>query len=153
MEKLPRKFIPEIELIVAMHDAPDVYYILKSSKDAYEISQEVFNKGLMIFKEEAFIIALNRANKAVGWYRISSGGVSGTIIDPKIVFTCLLNCPGTTGFLLMHNHPSGKLTPSEADNRITKKLKDGGALLDIALMDHLIVSMDGYYSYADEGML
>ena len=70
----PRKFIPEIQIIVTMTDTPDVYYTLKSSQDAYDMSKEVFSKSVMLFKEEAFIVCLSKANKAIGWYKISSGG-------------------------------------------------------------------------------
>lgn len=148
-----RKFIPEIKLIVTMADKPDVYYTIRSSKDAHEMALEVFNKGTFIFREEAFLICLNKANRAIGWYRISAGGQSGTIMDPKIIFTLCLNCPGTASFLIMHNHPSGNLQPSEADLKITRKLLDGGQLLDLVMLDHLIVSPDGYYSMADEGRM
>jgi len=153
MENTLRKFIPEIQLIVTIKDKPDVYYKMTRSADAYEMAKEVFNKGTMMFKEEAFLICLNKANKAIGWYMISSGGVSGTIMDPKVVFTLCLNCPGTSHFVIMHNHPSGNLQPSEADKQITVKLRDGGRILDLFMLDHLIVTPDGYTSMADEGIL
>jgi DNA repair protein RadC len=84
--------------------------------------------------------------------QVSLGGVSGTVVDAKIIFKKALEIPASA-IILCHNHPSGNLRPSGADIEITKKVKEGGALIDINVLDHLIVSERGYFSFADEGML
>ena len=106
----------------------------------------------MEFKEEFYIILLNRANKVLGWYKVSEGGMSGTVVDPKLVFSIALKSMASA-ILLSHNHPSGNLKPSNEDINLTKRLKEAGALLEIPVLDHLILTSDGYYSFADEGMM
>jgi len=97
-------------------------------------------------------LLLNRGNRVLGIMNVSSGGVSGTIADPKIIFTAALKS-NASALVLSHNHPSGTLKPSQPDISLTKKLVDGGKLLDITVLDHLIVTNEGYYSFADEGLL
>ncbi|QCR24634.1 hypothetical protein C1N53_21265 [Pontibacter sp. SGAir0037] len=95
---------------------------------------------------------LNRANRVLGIYETSTGGVAGTVADPKLIFvTALKAC--SSSILLCHNHPSGNLTPSAADLQLTKKMKQGGELLDIVVLDHIILTSEGYYSMADKGVL
>lgn len=102
--------------------------------------------------EEFWVILLNRANKVLKLERISLGGVSGTVVDPKVLFrTALQNY--ASGIILAHNHPSGNLSPSAEDRNITQKIKNGAKLLDINLLDHLIVCNEKYFSFADEGII
>jgi DNA repair protein RadC len=102
--------------------------------------------------EEFWILLLNRANQVTGRKQISAGGVSGTTVDAKLVFQAALENV-SSGIILCHNHPSGNLTPSQADLDLTRKLKQAAQVLDIALLDHLIIAETGYYSFADEGLL
>lgn len=102
--------------------------------------------------EEFWIILLNRANMVIKKAPISSGGVSGTIADPKLIFKIALENLAS-GVILVHNHPSGNIKPSEADIQLTKKLKEGGRFLDVPVLDHLIFTNNQYYSFADEGKL
>jgi DNA repair protein RadC len=96
---------------------------------------------------------LNKANKVLGYSKISSGGISGTLVDPKLIFQTALKA-NASSIILAHNHPSGNKQPSDADTRITKKCTGAGTLLDITVLDHLIITPDDlYYSYADEGTL
>ncbi len=95
---------------------------------------------------------LNKANKVLGTCTITSGTVSGTIADPKLVFATALKA-NASGIIIAHNHPSGNLKPSKADELITAKIKSGSQYLDINVMDHLIITKEGYYSFADEGLL
>ena len=97
------------------------------------------------------MLLLNRANKIMKTVKVSEGGISGTVVDPKKVFFIALEHHASS--LMGHNHPSGQATPSEADMKITKKLKDSGALLEISVLDHIIVAHDAYYSFDDEGSL
>ncbi|MBS1738150.1 MAG: DNA repair protein RadC [Bacteroidetes bacterium] len=98
------------------------------------------------------VVFLNRANKINHFQVMSIGGMSQTIVDPKTIFIKALEVKATS-IVLCHNHPSGNLKPSRADEEITQKLKNAGRLLDIQVLDHLIVSDEGYFSFADEGIL
>jgi len=122
---------------------------IKTSRNAYEIF-----RSIMIDKpyEEFWIIMLNKANKVLKKCNISEGGISGTVVDPKKIFKISLDNHASS-IILGHNHPSGVVTPSEADCRITKKLVDAGILLEITVIDHIILANDQFYSFADEGAL
>jgi len=95
---------------------------------------------------------LNRSNIVLGIYEMSKGGITGSIVDIRIILGVALKC-GASSIIMIHNHPSGKLIPSDTDKLITKRLKEACELIDINLMDHLIFSKDGYYSFADNGIL
>ena len=103
-------------------------------------------------KEYAFIVFLNRANEVIGFYKLSEGGITGTIMDPKLAFSVALQCLAC-GIILCHNHPSGNLKASTSDIAITNKFKEAAKLLDIAFLDHVILTNDSYISLADEGKL
>jgi DNA repair protein RadC len=120
-----------------------------SSKDAYECIQ-----GTMAdLDHEVFkIILLNRANRVLKIEVISVGGVSGTVVDPKVIFKKALAVQASS-IILAHNHPSGNLRPSQADLSVTKRLVKAGESLDIKVIDHLIVAEGGFYSFADEGKM
>jgi len=98
------------------------------------------------------VVFLNRSNKIKHFEILSKGGLTHTIVDPRIIFLKAIEVQATS-IVLCHNHPSGNLRPSRADEEITAKLKSAGSLLDINVIDHLIVSDEGYYSFADEGMI
>lgn len=123
-----------------------------TSKQVYDIFNNQWDKDIIELKEQFKIMLLNRANKVIGIYEVSNGGISGTVADPKLIFsTALKAC--ASNIILSHNHPSGNLTPSEADKRMTQKIKAGGELLDITVLDHVIITAEGYFSFADEGLL
>lgn len=125
--------------------------IILTSKDAEKHFREVWSNKLQHI-EETYTILLNRANKALGFSKISSGGIAGTVVDIKVVFQTALKS-NASSIIVCHNHPSGNLKPSEADIKLTKTLKEAGKVMDIALIDHLIITDEGYYSFADEGMI
>ena len=102
--------------------------------------------------EEFWILLLNRGNRVMAREQVSIGGVTGTVVDAKVIFKKAL-LGQATSIILCHNHPSGTLRPSQADIDITKKLKAAGETLEIMVLDHLIISELGYYSFADEGMM
>lgn len=102
--------------------------------------------------EEFRVVYLNRANKVIGEKQISIGGVTGTVADPKVIFRSAIEMLASS-IILAHNHPSGNLKPSKADIDLTKKMKEAGALMEIEVLDHLIISESGYFSFADEGIL
>lgn len=103
-------------------------------------------------KEEFWVLLLNRANRLIKKEQISSGGVSGTVADPKIIFKAALD-QYASSIILVHNHPSGNLKPSQADIKLTNKMKEAGSLLEIPVLDHIIFGDEGYLSFADEEML
>lgn len=122
---------------------------ITSSQDAYDaIKSELWDQP----HEEFWLLMLNRANQVIRKERCSAGGVAGTVTDPKIIFKAALQHLASS-LILVHNHPSGNTKPSEADIRLTKKMKEAGALLDIPVLDHLIFTDHAYYSFADEGIL
>lgn len=125
---------------------------VNSSKLVYDILLDNWNKDILELQEQFKVILLNRANKVLGIYEASTGGMSGTLADPKLIFSTALKACATS-IIVAHNHPSGNLTPSEADKRITRKLIEGGKLLDIDVLDHIIVTAEGYYSFKDEGLM
>ena len=128
--------------------APDLTKIT-SSKSIFEIMQPILGE---LPHEEFWIVYLNNSNKVINKSQLSKGGITGTMVDVRLVFkTAIEN--GATGIILCHNHPSGNLTASEADKQITRKLKIGGEQLDIKVLDHVIVTENGYLSFADEGLL
>ena len=106
----------------------------------------------MQYLEEFKVLCLNRANLVLGWASISQGGISGTVVDPRVIFQIGLKS-NASSLVLAHNHPSGNVQPSESDIRLTRKLKEAGDALDIQVLDHLIITSDEYYSFADEGLI
>ena len=125
---------------------------VSQSKDAYNILFNNWDQGRIEMTEQFFILLLNRANKVIGMTEISSGGFSGTLVDPKLVFgIALKSC--ASGIILCHNHPSSNLKPSQQDLAITRKLVETGKLLDLLILDHIILTKRGYFSFGDEGLL
>ena len=102
--------------------------------------------------EEFKMLLVNRRNRVLGVVDISKGGLSGTVADPKVIFAAALkSC--ASGIILAHNHPSGELNPSREDIALTNKIKAGAEILDLKVLDHLIISNDSFYSFADEGLV
>jgi DNA repair protein RadC len=120
-----------------------------SSKDAYNLMRRHL---VDLNHEEFWIILLGRSSKVLGKELISKGGLSGTVADPKIIFHIALQHQAS-GIILIHNHPSGNLKPSQLDISLTKRLSEAGRLLDIQIFDHLIIGDTGYYSFGDEAAL
>ncbi|GAB2696758.1 DNA repair protein RadC [Hymenobacter frigidus] len=127
-----------------------------ASRTTITCSRDIYNlirPNLMDLPHEEFwVILLNRANVVMRKTAISRGGVAGTVADPKMIFKEALEQLASS-IILVHNHPSGNRSPSAADIQLTKKLKEAGNFLDLPILDHLIYSDQGYYSFADEGML
>lgn len=122
---------------------------IMSSRDAFELIQ--MNIGDPNY-EYFFVILLNQANKILKTVNISEGGVTGTVVDPKKVFKHAIE-NNATSIILGHNHPSGSVTPSEPDRKLTRKIKEAGSFLEINVLDHVIVGGEKYYSFADSGEL
>ena len=122
-----------------------------SSNDAFKVIKQFYFDDIDIF-ESFFILCLNRNNQTIAYAKISQGGVAGTVVDIKIIAKYAIDCLAS-GVILAHNHPSGNLKPSNEDLAITKRIKEGLKILDISVLDHLILTSQGYLSFGDEGIL
>ena len=136
------------------------YKPVKNKKGAIKCSSSAFNNAINFFnldtiqmQEQFVILYLNRSNEVIGGYRHSNGGITSTIADIRIILSIALKVLAT-GIVLCHNHPSGRLIPSQADKDLTQKMKAAAKYMDISIVDHLIVSnTQSYYSFSDEGIL
>ncbi len=144
--------ISEVELVYRTKVKASERPAVNTSGDAYNILMQYWDENKIELLEQFKILLLNRASRVIGISDISTGGVAGTVVDPKIVFSTALKA-NASSIILAHNHPSGNLQPSKEDNAVTSKMREAGSFLDLRVLDHLIVTKDGYYSYADEGTL
>ena len=143
-------YIAEIEIVYIPKTLSNLRKITRS-KDTYQYLKEIWSKHLC-YKEEFYLICLNRANKVLGYSVISVGGIAGCIVDVRIIFQTALKANASV-IIIAHNHPSGNLQPSDQDISLTKKILEAGLLMQIPLLDHIIITSEGYYSFADEGMI
>ena len=125
-----------------------------TSLDAYVIIKNYFPEETIHLQESFVVLYLNQANRVIGVYKMSKGGITGTVADNRLILATALKIVSTS-FIIAHNHPSGNNKPSPQDIQLTSKVKEAARLLDIQLIDHLIVTpLDGeYYSFADDGNL
>ncbi|WP_353102824.1 JAB domain-containing protein [Myroides odoratus] len=142
----------EIELIYKSKVKASERPKIVSSQSAFKIALKAWDENKIELLEQFKVLMLSNSNRVLGVLEISSGGITGTVVDLRLIFAALLKAKATA-FILVHNHPSGKLDPSEADKQITTKIKQASQVLDIALLDHLIITSESYYSFADEGVL
>ena len=142
--------VSEIEISYNPVIKPSEMVKVSCSMDAERIFRSIWSN--LNYRESFYALYLNRANKVLGYQLISLGGISGTVVDVRCIYQAALKTL-SSGLIISHNHPSGNSEPSDADIKITRKLKEAGALLDIRLLDHLILLPEGYTSLADEGIL
>ena len=116
-------------------------------REAYSLT-----KANIQLKEYFYFVLLNRANEVIGYHKLSEGGISGTVADIRLAYSTAIKCLAS-GMILCHNHPSGNIKPSQADIKLTQKFKEASKILDIGLLDHIILTETGHFSFADEGML
>ena len=121
---------------------------ITSSKAVFDIMQPVIGE---LPHEEFWVLYLNNSNKVIYKAQLSKGGITGTVVDIRIIFKMAFE-QNATGLILSHNHPSGKLMASEADLKITKRIKEAGQTLEIQVLDHIIITENGYLSFQDEGI-
>lgn len=144
--------VSEIEVYykreVPFNELPKV----SGSDDAEAYFRHCWGKRKMDHIEQFMVLYLNRSNRIQGWSRISSGGIAGTVADPKVIFQIALKA-NASSIIMAHNHPSGETKPSENDIHLTNKLRNGGKLLDLPILDHIILTTEGQFSFADHGML
>jgi DNA repair protein RadC len=142
--------IKEIKLSYSKNGIENIK--ITDSNSAYQILLDNWDMDTIELQEEFKVLLLNRANIVLGIYNLSKGGVSGTIVDIKLLLAAVIKA-NASSIVVAHNHPSGNLKPSVSDKRLTKKIKEGAKLLDIELLDHLIVTKLSYYSFSDDGLL
>ena len=126
--------------------------LIKTSSDCYDVFKHYWDEGKIDLLEEFKVIFLNRANRVLQLYNVSSGGITGTVADPRLILAAALRL-GACSMVLAHNHPSGSMKPSKADEDLTQKIKYAAQLHDIKVLDHVIISSEGFFSFADEGLL
>ena len=144
--------VEEIQLVYKSKIKASERPQITNSEDAYHLLCKCWDEGKIEFIEEFKVLLLNRANKVLSLFEVSTGGVTGTVADPRVILVAALK-RNAVAMILSHNHPSGNLKPSRADEELTTKIKNAAAFHDMKILDHLIVSPEGYYSFADEGLL
>jgi DNA repair protein RadC len=125
---------------------------IKGAEDAYRLLYQTWDREKIEMQEQFKVLLLNRANHVLGIYELSTGGVAGTIADPKLIFAAAIKA-NASSIITAHNHPSGNLLPSATDKALTCKIKEAGRLLEIVMLDHIIVTPYGYYSFVGEGLI
>ena len=144
--------VSEIDLVyrskIKAAERPSV----KTSKDGYDLLLSYWDPDKIELLEEFKILLLNQGNRVLGVFEVSSGGITGTVADPRLIFTAALKASACS-IILAHSHPSGNLKPSQSDEDLTTKIREAGRFLDIKVLDHLILTRSGYFSFADEGLL
>lgn len=144
--------VSEVELVYKSKVKPSQRLQIKKSSDVQELLRQIWDENKIELVEQFKVILLNRNNRVLGFFEASSGGVSGTVADPKLIFIAALKM-NACALIIAHNHPSGNKLPSEADKSLTLKIKEGAKLLDMSLLDHIIVTTEECFSFADEGLL
>jgi DNA repair protein RadC len=124
---------------------------IKDANDSAEFIKQFYQGDIEIY-ESFFLLLLNNANQTIGYAKISQGGVTSTIVDVKIIAKYVVDSLAT-GIILAHNHPSGNLNPSSADINITAKIKEAMKLFDVTVLDHIILTADGFYSFNINGLM
>ena len=146
--------VAEVSLTYATKVKPSERLAVKCSRDAHKIFFDSWDTATIEHKETVKMLLLNRANKVLGITTISEGGLSGTLMDVRMIFQYAIK-GNACGIIIAHNHPSGNINPSESDQKITRKIKEAGNLLDIQLLDHIILTPEKeiFRSFADEGQI
>lgn len=128
----------------------ETHFLIRDSKDCETYLRQIWNHDTIELREEFIVLCLNNAHEVLGWINIATGGLSATTVDPRLIFGVALSTVSAS-IIVAHNHPSGSVNPSPQDIGVTKRLRAAGEVLAITLVDHLIVTRDNYYSFADSG--
>ena len=142
--------IKEIKLSYSKNEVENIK--ITDSNSAYKVLINNWDMDTIELQEEFKVLLLNRANHVLGIYPLSKGGVSGTIVDVKLLLASAIKA-NASGIIIAHNHPSGNLKPSESDIRLTRKINEAAKLLDLNLLDHIIVTKCSYYSFTDSSVV
>ena len=144
--------IAEVELVYKTKVKPSQRPQISSPEDSFKILRQIWNADKIEMVEQFKVLFLNRSNKVLGVFEASSGGITGTVADPRIILAAAIKA-NAVSLILAHNHPSGNLKPSRADEELTTKIKQAAVYLDMKLLDHVIITAENYYSFANEGLL
>lgn len=144
--------VAEVELVYKTRVKASERPVIKSSADTYKLLREIWDENKIEMQEEFKVIFLNRGNRVIGVYDASCGGICGTVADPRLILAAALKSLSVS-LILAHNHPSGNLKPSRADEELTGKINEAAKFHDIKVLDHIILTSEQYYSFADEGLL
>lgn len=144
--------VAEIQLSYQPSIKPSERPKVTSADEAYTIFIKYWNQDIINLSEQFYLLLVNNAGRVLGIVELFNGGISSTVVDLKMVFGIALKA-GASAIIIAHNHPSGNLTPSEADITITKKIYDASKLLELNFHDHLIITIEGYFSFANEGLI
>lgn len=144
------KTMTATEIQISFKPPLGIKHCVTCSAEAYNLLVQYYPAETIQLQEHFVVMYLNRANKVIGIHRLSIGGMSSTIADVRILLSIALKSMASA-IILSHNHPTGVLNPSQADIRLTQRIKEAAALLDIELLDHLIISTEGYYSFNENG--
>jgi DNA repair protein RadC len=144
--------VAEIELSYRSKVKASLRPKINSSKDVYAVLRKHWDDSKIEFVEQFKVLLLNRGQKVIGIYEMSTGSTTNTVYDPRLIFVAAIKA-NACGVIAAHNHPSGSLKPSQADINLTRELKQGGNFLHIPLLDHVIITSEAYFSFADEGLL
>jgi DNA repair protein RadC len=142
---------PKLRIVYSRKNRDKKLSTIKTSNEAYEVFKSIWSSQIET-REEMYVLFLDNASQVLGYNILSSGGITGTVADLRLIFSVALESLATK-IIIAHNHPSGNLNPSEADTALTRKIYNAGKVMDITLLDHLIITVKGYYSFADEGNL
>ena len=148
--KTYKAMLPEIKLRYENTDENKVK--ISSSKDAFQLLVKLYDDDTIEYTETVIVLFMNRANNTIGWFKLSTGCTSCAMVDSKVLFATALKC-GASALILSHNHPSGFTHPSEPDRKLTSRVLECGKLLEISVLDHLIITKQNYYSFADDGQM
>lgn len=141
--------LPEIKISVKFKGkTPENSIVITDSKDVADLCRKIFDADTIEWGEEFILICLNNRNSVLGYFKISSGGMTETTVDVRMLFLAAIQSCATS-IIVAHNHPTGFVSPSNEDVKLTKKIKEGGDLLQIRLLDHLIISAGSYYSFSE----
>ena len=144
------KEVAEIKVSYSTTSTPKIK--ITSVNKAFEVLLSLWDVDTIELQEEFKVLLLSRANEVLGIYPLSKGGITGTVVDSRLIFAVALKC-NATGIILSHNHPSGNLKPSDNDITLPRSIKKCADFLDITLIDHIIVTKNGYFSFSNEGKL
>lgn len=144
--------VAEVELVYKTQVKASERPLIKSSADTYKLPREIWDENKIEMQEEFKVLFLNRGNRVIGVYDASTGGICGTVADPRLILAAALKSLAVS-LILAHNHPSGNLKPSRADEELTRKINEAAKFHDIRVLDHIILTSEQYYSFADEGLL
>lgn len=145
-------YVAELELVYKSKVKPSQRPQVSSSRDIYRLLIGLWNPDKIEMLEEFKVLFLNRANKVLGVMDIARGGITGCVADPRIILAAAVKA-NAVNIVMAHNHPSGSIKPSRADEQLTQKIKEAARWMDINVLDHLIITDGDYYSFADEGLL